>query len=265
MNTDTLTQMILFHLPDIADGKIGNISRNLHISTIDVRKNIELISRLNPRPLSGFGSENNRYIIPDIIFQKDLGSWSIQLNDSWTTNYHLNDYYMKMIQNSSDNELVDYFKTKLARVQFILNSIEQRRNTILAISQIVLNIQTGFFENNDPLIPMTMSEVAQIAGIHTSTVSRAIKGKYLQYPSGCIFFKNLFTSHVSAQEHGAITPMLVKQHLKELIESENKNKPYSDQVLSKLLNERGIKVSRRVTAKYREEMGIKGSFDRRCY
>lgn len=265
MNTGTLSRIIRCHLQDVADGKISNISRDLHISTVEVRKNIELIARLNPRPLSGFYSEANSYIIPDIILQKEGQDWSIQLNDSWIENYQINDYYLKMMASSSDQDLIDYFKNKLSRIQFILDSIEQRRRTILSIVQIILDIQRGFFENDAPLVPTTMADVAEKAGIHTSTVSRAIRGKYMQYPGGNIFVKNVFTAPVSSHKQGNITPMLVKQYIKEFVEAENKQKPYSDLALSKLLEEQNIHVSRRVIAKYREELGIRGSFDRRSY
>ena len=110
---------------------------------------------------------------------------------------------------------------------------------------------------------MTMSDVAKRAGIHTSTVSRAVKGKYLQYTGGSLFLKNLFASSVSSHDNADITPMVVKQFIKEFIESENKKRPYSDQALVKLLAEQNVHVSRRAIAKYREELGIKGSFDRR--
>ena len=266
LNNEVLSVMISNHLQDIADGKISNISREMHLPTVEVRKNIELISHLNPRLLSGFGSEKNDYIIPDIIFQQDDGEWCILLNDSWIENYSLNDYYVKMMESSSDPELSEYFKAKRNRVQFILNSIQQRRQTILAISKVILKQQQAFFESNAPLVPMTMSDVADEIGVHTSTVSRAIKGKYLQYPHGSLFIKNLFTSSVSANDgNNGITPMYVKQLLKEMIEQENKKKPYSDQALANLLKEQGIQISRRAVAKYREEMGIRGSFDRKDY
>ena len=145
LNNEVLSVMISNHLQDIADGKISNISREMHLPTVEVRKNIELISHLNPRLLSGFGSEKNDYIIPDIIFQQDDGEWCILLNDSWIENYSLNDYYVKMMESSSDPELTEYFKAKRNRVQFILNSIQQRRQTILSISRVILKQQQAFF------------------------------------------------------------------------------------------------------------------------
>ena len=265
INTEALTQMVLYHLDDIAAGKISNISRSLHLTTAEVRKNIEVITRLNPRPLSGFSSGINNYIIPDIIFRKENGKWEISLTDSWVENYQLNDYYIKMMETSSDSELISYFRVKLNRVQFILNSIAQRRQTILAIAHIILDIQFDFFERNMPLVPMTMADVANRAGISTSTVSRAVKGKYLQHPTGSNFLKDLFTSAVSSGNSGGVTPDVVKQYIKEFIDTEDKKHPYSDQALVKLLAEKEIKVSRRVIAKYREEMGIRGSYDRKSY
>ncbi len=265
MNSEILTCMVCSHLQDIADGKISNISRSLHVPTVEVRKSIEIISHLNPRPLSGFHTGNSSYIIPDIIFKKEDGEWTAVLNDNWIENYHLNDYYIKMMNSSKDEELTEYFRARLARVNFIFQSIEQRRKTILAVSNIIMEKQKEFLEGRKPLAPMTMTEVADIAGIHTSTVSRALKGKYLQYPNGSTLIKNLFTAPVSRQEEGNITPMLVKQYLKKFIASEDSRKPYSDQMLVNLLKEEDIRLSRRAVAKYREEMGIKGSFERRAF
>ena len=266
LNNEILSVMITDHLQDIADGKISNISRELHLSTVEARRNIELISHLNPRLLSGFGSESSDYVIPDIIFRQEDGQWNILLNDSWIDNYTLNDYYVKMMESASDPELSAYFRTKRNRVQFIMNSIQQRRQTVLAISKVILERQRAFFDSNGPLEPMTMTDVAEQIGVHTSTVSRAIKGKYLQYPRGSLFIKNLFTAGVAAGDGtGGNTPMYIKQLLKEIIGQENKKKPYSDQALVELLKEKNIQISRRAVAKYREEMGIRGSFDRKDY
>lgn len=263
LNNEILTRMIQNHLDDIADQKISNISRKLHISTLEVRRNIDTISQLNPRLLAGFLSDKNRYIYPDIILQKDGDQWTFNLNDSWIENYSINDFYIKMMEESTDPELILYFKEKLAQVRLIMNNIQQRRLTIYSITKNILHVQHAFFDHNAPLIPMTMSEIAERTGIHVSTVSRAVKGKYLQYPTGAVFMKDLFSSPVSDQNN--VTPALVKHQIKKLIESENKQKPYSDQEIAKKLNAEDIRVSRRTVAKYREELGIKGSFSRRDY
>lgn len=260
----TAYRIVEEHLQDVADGKISNISRSMKLSTVEVRKCIEQIARLNPRPMSEFGAEHTGYIVPDIIFHKEHGKWEIKLNDGWVEDYHINDYYLKMMKESSDPELSEYFRVKLERIRFVMNSIMQRRQTMMAISEEILRRQEDYLDGKTFLKPMTMTDVAEQIGIHTSTVSRAIKGKYIQYPGGTTVVKNLFSASVTTTDGDvAVGPMQIKEMIKELINGEDKQKPYSDQALVKILNERNIDISRRAVAKYREELGIKGSFDRR--
>lgn len=261
---ENLSEIIRSHLENASMGKISNITRKLGISSVLVRKYIAFIATLNPRPLSGFYTGNNTYVVPDIILSRKGSQWDIMLNDSWVGNYQLNDYYLRMIAESKDVKLQEYFKTKLERARFIMNSIEQRRKTILGISGAVLEWQKSYFEGKGDPCPMTMTEVAEKLGIHPSTVSRATSGKYIQYPRGTILMKELFSSAVSSGESSeALTAFQIKKIIKELIDGENKKKPYSDQALVKLLEDRGVKLSRRGAAKYREEMGIRGSFERK--
>ena len=266
LKNDPVSQVVKEHLQDVADGKISAISRALKLSTAEVRKCIDQIAKLNPRPLGEFGGKRNDYVVPDIIFRKDDGKWEIELNDGWVEDYHINDYYLKMMKESTDPQLGAYFQKKLERIRFVMNSIAQRRRTILQISEQILNVQEHFLDGTGFLKPMTMTDVAESLGIHTSTVSRAIKGKYIQYPCGTVLMKHLFTASVSAAEGSdAVGTMQIKELMKELIRNEDKNKPYSDQKLSSLLKERGIEISRRAVAKYREELGIRGSFDRKIF
>lgn len=260
----SLIAIVTRHLEDVSTGKISNITRELDISSLAVRKYIAFIGTLNPRPLSGFYSGNNAYVVPDIIFTAKGGQWEISLNDNWIGNYHLNDYYLKMIGESKDPQLQEYFRTKLERARFILSSIEQRRKTVLSIAEAVLEWQKDFFEGRRDPRPMTMMEIGETLGIHLSTVSRATSGKYIQYPRGTILMKELFSTAVSAGEDGeAVTAAQIKKKLKELIDNEDRRKPYSDQKLVELLAGEGIKLSRRGVAKYRDEMGIKASFERK--
>lgn len=262
---ENLISIIQEHLEDVSQGKISNITRHLGISSGAVRKYIAFIGTLNPRPLAGFSSESNAYVVPDILFVRKGDSWDITINDNWMGNYQLNDYYMKMIVQSKDPELQDYFRVKLERARFVLNSIEQRRRTIISISSEILRIQKDFFEGKGMPKPMTMTEVAEYLDIHPSTVSRTVSGKYIQYPGGSILMKNLFSAAVSGgtTEEGGMTAEQIKKVLRGFIDSENKKKPYSDQALANKLKEEGILLSRRGVAKYREEMGIRGSFERK--
>lgn len=259
---DDLKDIVRFHLEDVTHGKISHITRHLGLSSAQVRRYIAFLGTLNPRPLAGFGSGSNAYIVPDIIFEKKGDSWDIILNDDWIGKYYLNDYYLKMIADNKDQELQKYFQGKLERARLILSSIERRRETILSVSRIILDWQSGYFKENRQPVPMTMSDVAKKLGVHTSTVSRAVNGKYIQYPNGTIFMKDLFLSAVAGTQEDGITALQIKKRIKELIDSENKQKPYSDQKLSELLKAQNMSLSRRAVAKYREEMGIPGSFQR---
>ena len=152
-----VSQMVKEHLQDVADGKISAISRALKLSTAEVRKCIDQIAKLNPRPLGEFGGKRNDYVVPDIIFRKDDGKWEIELNDGWVEDYHINDYYLKMMKESTDAQLGAYFQKKLERIRFVMNSIAQRRRTILQISEQILNVQEHFLDGTGFLKPMTMT------------------------------------------------------------------------------------------------------------
>lgn len=262
---EIMKTIISCHLEDIAAGKISSVSRSLSLSTAAVRKYIDRIRMLNPRPLSGFVPGKEQYIIPDIIFTKEAEQWNIVLNDSWTANYHLNDYYVKMLKTTADPELRAYFEGKLARIQSIFSSIEQRRKTLLSISNEILREQELFFCSGEMLHPMTMSSLARRLNIHLSTFSRAVKGKYIQFPKGTILCKDLFRSPaVSNNENEtSYSQSDIQSLIKQLINGENKKRPYSDQTLVKLLKDQGISISRRAAANYRLKAGIPGSTERK--
>lgn len=259
-----LIQIIEEHLENIAEGNIGRISRALHISTTQVRKYILMIEQLNPRPAAGFNNNPTGYIVPDIIIRKEQ-DWEILLNDGWMENYHISDYYLKLMSETQDEQLKEYFKGKARRVKFILQNVEQRRETLLKITKVILECQKRFLEGNGSLVPMTMSDVARSIGMHTSTVSRAVKGKYIQCPRETVLMKALFSQGVAGitMGEGEIGAHEIKQMIKEWIQKENRKKPYSDQKLKELLEKEGISISRRAVAKYREEMNIRASFERK--
>lgn len=260
-----LEKIIWNHLQDIGEGRISVISRELQLTTLQVRKYTALISHLNPKPLSGYSGGNNSYIVPDIILTYTDKEWNISLNDNWIGDYKLSDYYMKLMSQAKDEELFEYFKGKLERARFVMRSIEQRRDTVMKIANAITKWQGDYFLGKGVLKPMNMVEIAKEIGVHPSTISRGIKGKYLQYPGGTIQIKNLFVASVSGEKNGdsAITADTVKKWIRELVEGEDKKHPLSDQKLTCQLEKKDIHVSRRAVAKYREELGIRGSFERK--
>lgn len=256
--------LITNHLNDLAFGKISSVSRALKLSTADVRKHLEKIQHLDPRPLSGFTPCTEQYIIPDIIITQNNGSLTVSLNDDWIANYHVNEYYLKMLKTTTDPELLKYFNEKLAHVQFIFSCIEHRKRTLLSIAEAILNTQMEFFKHGGTLHPMTMASLAEQLGLHPSTLSRALKGKYLQYPQGTILCKDLFSSAVTkGLQRDSLSQSDIKTIIKEIIDNEDKAKPLSDQAIVKLLKTKDIEISRRAVTKYRLELHIGSSVERK--
>ena len=242
-------------LDEILKGHISRVTRQLHISTVNAKEYMHILASLNPRPLAGEGRETP-YIVPDILVVREGDSWKAELNDRWMGEYHLNDYYIHMMETAQDQELKEYFAEKLKRARYVMECVEQRRATILKIVYEILERQSGYFLSGASLKPMMQEEIAQSLGIHSSTVSRAIRGKYLQYQR-TVLLKDLFSTAVSREEQTAAED--VKKKIRMLIDQEDKEKPFSDSGLEKLLAKEGIRISRRTIAKYRGQMGIPDS------
>lgn len=259
-----LSFMIENHLEDVARGDYINIAKNLKISLSEAKYYANVIRELNPRPASGFGTECTRYIIPDIIIRKSADSWQAVINDSWMDQYRISEYYVSMIAKTEDKELKGYLRKKLERARYILQGVERRRQTILDISYVILEYQRNFFSGEDECRPMVMEDIARRLGIHSTTVGRAIKDKYLEYPGGTIPVRSLFKKETSRDSGGqGLTSSQLKRKIKELVDQEDKRKPLSDQNICEMLKKSQIHVSRRVIAKYRNEMGIPSSLNRK--
>lgn len=287
-----LKKMIREHLTDIAEGKLSRITRNLGISSAKARTLISRIRRLNPRPLNGCAGTQTEYIIPDLIFRFADGQWTIELNDRWSQCLGVNGFYARMMEETTDEEMKSYFQEKLARARFVVQAVEQRRKMMSRLAAYLLEQQNGYLLGQAPLRGMTMEEAGQALGVHPSTVSRAIKGKYLSAPRGTCAIRDLFTAGgvafggtvkasaasggtagaggegFLAADDGSGEPVIVSQDaamrsLKALIAAEDKRKPYSDGKLAALLGEQGIGISRRTVTKYRAALGIPGTFGRK--
>lgn len=259
------------YLTELMNGQIGVISRKLGISTVRVKEYIHLIGNLNPRPIMSIQREEANYVVPDIIVSRHGSMWDVSINDSWMGEYKFSNYYMRMMEQSQDPELLAYFKERLERARFVVNCVEQRRRTITRIVETVLDLQEDYFEGRGPLKPMQQEDVANLLGIHVSTVSRAIKGKYVQYKKS-VPLKSLFSTALPAAvplsfaagsegENTGVSADQIKQKIRQMIEKEGK-KPLSDQKITERLAEEGIQVSRRVVQKYRIQLNIPDSRQR---
>lgn len=260
--------LVCDHLEALGRGDIRSVCKALSLPPAQIRKALVEIAKLNPRPLNGLDTAKTDYVIPDILLHYDRQSRTFQasLNDDWYADYHISDYYLQMVQQTEDPQLREYFEKKHLRAKLLIEGIEQRRETLLALGNYIGTIQVGFLLGKEKKVPVTMTEAAAALDIAVSTVSRAVKGKYVQYPSGCVPFKSLFEApavrNPDAVSRGRDE---IKAELKKLIDEEDKENPLSDNTLVEKLYEVGIPISRRTVAKYRDSMGIKGCFDRRRF
>lgn len=261
-----LREIIQNHLRSLMRGKLSHAAKAMGISVGEVSRCLGVIRTLNPKPLNGLLGGTAQYIVPDIVLYYEDYGWRAELNDNWLESYGLNDYYVNMYHSTSDPELKEYLRQKIGRVKFIRDAVERRRGTLLAIAERLAVYQSDFFLKKGPLVPLTMNQLSEEIGVHTSTVSRAIKEKYIQYPFGVTGMRTLFTGGVPAGPlSGEVGSGEIKRRIKLIIDAEDKAKPLSDQCISARLGGGGIHISRRTVAKYREELGINGAYDRRYF
>ncbi len=257
------------YLDDIATNKMQKISKELMIPVQRVQSICDIIKMLEPKPARGFivDSDNIRYIVPDVTIEKIDDEYIIIINDSNFPNLSISSYYKDMSENMNDKEANKFLTEKLSSSMWLIKSIEQRRITLYKVVESILKFQRDFFDLGSGYIkPLVLKDVAEDISVHESTVSRATNGKYVQTPRGLFELKYFFTSSLSDEKNGeAISSTNVKEQIKTLIESENTSKPLSDQKIADLLGEKGVTLSRRTVAKYRDEMLIPASSMRRRY
>lgn len=256
-----IEKMILNHLENIAENKYEAVGKSLNISPREAQRYGDLIKRLEPKPSRGFytGEEVN-YIIPDAEVKNVDGEFFILMNESVLPRLMVNKTYKDVLQNNKDSETNAYVKEKINQALFLIKSIEQRKNTLYKVLECLVDKQKEFFIHGKQHIkPLTLKEVAEKINVHESTVSRAIRDKYVLTSYGTIKIKDLFQSGMSSNNNEDMATIKIKNEIKEIINEENKSKPLSDQVISSMLAEKNMNISRRTVAKYREELGIKSS------
>ena len=248
--------------------RIPEIARKCSVSIEEVHEALEEISELDPSPGRRFSEDQNRSVNPDVKVEKDeAGEWIIHLNSDYIPRLRLNNTYKELLAKGKlSKKEKDYVQEKMRSGKFLINSIEQRQQTIERITREILKFQADFFEKGvSGLKPLTMNQVAQTVDVHETTVSRAIANKYIDTPHGVFEFKYFFTPGYQSGAGKSVSNTSIKDTIAHLIESENPEKPLSDQEIVKILAEEDFKIARRTVAKYREEMGILPTNLRRRY
>lgn len=265
-NIHPLAKEIVEHyLPCVADNKFKKIASELRVDPGSVQAAVDFIRTLDPKPGRLIGDVSDvRYVVPDVVIEKVAGEYVVMVEHS-SSRLTINPYYRSLLGNEKSESLTSSFiKSRLDSALWLLRSIEQRRMTLYRVTECIVRLQRAFFEEGiKHLRPMTLRQIAEDIGVHESTVSRASANKYAQTPRGMYSLKFFFASGVEDDHGDAVSSQSVKCHLKELIDAENVQRPLSDQKLMELLGKRGIVVSRRTVAKYREEMSVPASSRRK--
>lgn len=255
--------IITDHLDDLAKNNLSRIAKKTGLSLAIVKEYVTIIKSLNPYPGRAFGGTiTENYIRPEIIITKINDRFEPVLNEAVYPTLSMGSYYLKMLRTTDDPQVKQYISGKIKNAVWLMKAVRQRKNTLLDVAKIITDIQQDFFvRGNKYLVPLILSDVAEKLSLHESTISRAIRDKYLECTHGIYNLKYFFSAPV--QKGSNQSAQAIKAEIKEIIQEENKKRPYSDSQLVTLLNERQIFISRRTVAKYREELGIEGTFLRK--
>ena len=266
--TDEIEFIISNRLKDLADNKYALISKDMGISIAEVQGIADLIKTLEPKPGRGFDSDNSiKYILPDIYVEETNGEYIVSANDGSTLSLHISSYYNSLTEEAkSDKELSNYLNNRFNSAMWLMKSIEQRKKTIYNVASAIVQFQNDFFAKGERFLkPLTLKQIAETVGVHESTVSRAINGKYMQCPRGVFELKYFFTGGILNEDGSGVSSNSIKSMIKEFVDAEDDKKPLSDSKISELLHEKGIDISRRTVAKYRDDIGILPSSKRRRF
>ena len=244
---------------------LKDLARALQITPAEAHCGVEFIRTLDPRPGRLYNREQTRLIEPDVVFLKQGGEWIVSMNEEELPSLRLSQRYRRMLTaENTDKEVKEYVKERFRSAMQLMRNIAQRKSTILRTCEVIVRRQQDFLELGiEALRPMMIKEVAEEIGVHPSTVSRAVANKYAHTPQGVIELRYFFSEGSNGPE-GADTSLLVlKRKVRKLIEDEDPRRPLTDDQLAALLQSQGIQLTRRTVAKYREDMNIPSTHQRR--
>jgi RNA polymerase sigma-54 factor len=267
VDSPLLDALIDEHLHDVAANHYRKIARALRVDEASVREAVSTLRMLNPRPAGAFSSgQAPGYVVPDVTLRRFGDEWLVIPNNEAVPVLRVSPRYRSLLRSvaNTDDETRRYLKDKIRQAESFMRNVDRRRDTVSRIAQIILEVQRDFFEDGKgDLRPLRLEDVAAELGVHLSTVSRGVTGKYMATPYGLFELKYFFSGGYRTSTGMDVAATTVKQRIRDLLASEDPERPLSDQNLAELLKADGIDVARRTVAKYREEMGIEPSWARK--
>src|SRR5688572_30979342 len=248
--------LVTRHLDVLAARDFNKLKRVLGISEDELREVRALVVSLDPKPGRAFGTGDVRYVVPDVVVRKTGGRWIAALNRDAMPRLRINKMYADILQASRENG-GKHLSGQLQEARWLIKNVQQRFDTILRVTQSIVDRQKNFFEHGEVAMrPLVLREIAEAVSLHESTISRVTTQKYMLTPRGIFELKYFFGSHVSTDTGGACSATAIRALIKQLVAAEDGRKPLSDHRISDILAQQGIQVARRTVAKYREAMHI---------
>lgn len=247
------------HFEDFKNKRFEKIAKKLGISLEEFKEILNIITKLNPKPGEGYPSLYDNSITPDVIVTKEGDDFKIILNDWNIPHLRINNSYKKLLldKKNTPKKTKEFIKNRLESARWLINSIHQRRLTILKVVEAIVRRQRDFFEKgSNYLKPMILKDIADEIGMDISTVSRVTNGKYVQTDYGVYELKHFFSEKIKRDDGEDVSNKEIKNRIREIIEKEDPRKPYNDQKIVQLLRQEGFNIARRTVAKYREQMMI---------
>jgi RNA polymerase sigma-54 factor len=263
---EVLRALIQHHLEDIYHNRLPIIQRRTGFDLNTIKEAIEGLKHLNPKPGAQFTAENIPYVVPDIAVERsENGDYEVRLLDDWTPNIYISRRYMELYRDKgADPKAKEYLKRKIQAAQWLMESIEQRRNTLEKVTRAIIQHQRDFLERGPEHIrPLKMQQIADQVKVHVTTVSRAVDDKWVQTPRGIFSLKRFFGGGTQTTTGEDVSWEQIKTKLEELINHEDKSNPLSDEELVNKLSEAGLPVARRTVTKYRKMLNIPSSRQRK--
>ena len=263
---DTLSEkLVQNYLPQIQAKKFDEVAKELDCELEEVQETLDIIRRLSPKPGEKYSAEKTIYIQPDVYIYKVDNEYQIVLNEDNLPKLRLSRVYRNLVKSKDTNkETKKFIKERVRSAIELLRSLDQREETIYRVCSAIVRRQQNFLDKGIiQLSPMLIKDVAEELAVHSSTISRVVVNKYAHTPQGVIELRKFFTIGIEGLGGKDVSVIHVKEKIKEIIEYENQEKPFSDQKISKVLNDQGVQITRRTVAKYRDQLKIPGSRDRK--